>query len=89
MPDVQQDRRHTGYARASATARHTHMVSLTHSLSPRFSSSARSHRQVRFGYHLTFTAAVSFFFSDWVVRLLLECMPLDLFEENSGYTLDN
>ena len=31
MPDVQHDRHHTGCARASATARHTQMVSLTHS----------------------------------------------------------
>ena len=57
--------------------------------SPRSSSSAPSHRQVRFSCHLTFTASVSFFFSDWVLRLLLENTPVELFEENSGYTLDN
>ena len=44
--------------------------------STRSSSSAPSHRQVRFRHHLTFTTAVSFFFSVWVA---------ELFEENSGY----
>ena len=36
-----------------------------------------------FGYHFTFTVALTFFFSDRVVRLFLKCVPVEPF--SSGY----